>query len=962
MTVYENDKPKDENSLTKQSGALSNEDMAKKENSPEQSQADSASSEERGGLFKKSDDDYDPDDRRVFNPSDKFLPVSARLAMYVSGKFTKKNGIISAIIASVIAIVFFVFTIVQGPLQFIHFGKLLEKFHMSQNESFNEGRTAKLLYYGLKGGGVQNSRLSIKGNYAADKWEKRLVKETGMKPVYSKATGRMIGFELVDEDKALTTLLDSSETEKINTKKLERTAGNGAEIIKAGDTPDNVRPTDAEGNLLGKNTRFLDLSNVPFSDRRAVIRTLGKSTNSWRAANAIGDRLLIKRGGLNYHPFSGKKDKLDKKLDGRQTQKEIEEAEKAEKEEREKTISQGVDPLKDAVPGETEDSNGDGTADSSSPADVQASDESKKLLGDFKKGVFVKGAGSAAAVVGVMCMAKAYGDGIQEFRYTNNILPMMRMGGRVVSSGSQVMSGDDLSMASLSKESKYLYDSESKTSWSGAESIKAEQGQAGGTPMPAEADLGSLSKKPKLFRLLDSVPVLGTTCGAFDAVAGLPIIKNVSSIISSVTTAGIDAALSVGGTSSDQLLLSSMKAVSGKSVDPQAKGADFGNLANTGAFLMANDKASASGGVPLSTQQAYEIKKDQELDERQQHSTESLASRYLDIYSNDSLAGSTITSIPSFGSMFNKIATNPASAISSTLANFGNNKALAASTYDYGVPRYGFSMNEQQDRRFEDPYENAKVVEPQLEALNDKYSECFNMSVTVDESGTHLESDKATDPFKFSANTNCKDSSEMFLRYRFYLADTVNVTSLACYEGDEASCAEIGAGQGETKSAESTVGLVSGEDKELAQQLLDSSKFSAAPQYLSQIQAYAKGTTSCHINPTILQLLATAIDRGYSINVSSLNRKCTGVLTASGAASYHYADGGGHAVDIAIINGTPTTGRDTNAVKLIKDLAGGLPSGSGIGQSGCGRNLNLPKGVTEFSDACNHLHIQVPKK
>ena len=63
-----------------------------------------------------------------------------------------------------------------------------------------------------------------------------------------------------------------------------------------------------------------------------------------------------------------------------------------------------------------------------------------------------------------------------------------------------------------------------------------------------------------------------------------------------------------------------------------------------------------------------------------------------------------------------------------------------------------------------------------------------------------------------------------------------------------------------------------------------------------------------------------------------------------------------------MINGVATTGRDDNARKLLETIVKDLPKGSGIGQIQCGQGVQLPPGISEFNDSCNHLHIQVPKR
>jgi hypothetical protein len=154
--------------------------------------------------------------------------------------------------------------------------------------------------------------------------------------------------------------------------------------------------------------------------------------------------------------------------------------------------------------------------------------------------------------------------------------------------------------------------------------------------------------------------------------------------------------------------------------------------------------------------------------------------------------------------------------------------------------------------------------------------------------------------------------------------------------------------------------IASGEAKDLAKKILDSGKVTGESRYMEQIKKVAEGDDSCHVNETILGLIVT-ISEKYSIYISSLNRRCTGVLTESGEGSYHYRDGGGHALDIGSVDGLPSKGSTSKDLALLKYVIPLLPSGSGIGQQNCrSSRLSLPQGVTQFNDKCDHIHIQVP--
>jgi hypothetical protein len=157
--------------------------------------------------------------------------------------------------------------------------------------------------------------------------------------------------------------------------------------------------------------------------------------------------------------------------------------------------------------------------------------------------------------------------------------------------------------------------------------------------------------------------------------------------------------------------------------------------------------------------------------------------------------------------------------------------------------------------------------------------------------------------------------------------------------------------------------LPSGTAQTLAKQLLATGNFSADSRYKKQVTDIAAGTGTCNIDESVLSaLLYITKDLGKKIQVSSINRKCTGVITKSGSASYHYANGGGHAFDIAAVNGKGLTGRDPESIEIIKALAPKLPGGSGFGQIGCGPDVALPSGIKTFPDTCNHLHVQITYK
>ncbi|MEK7059357.1 MAG: hypothetical protein AAB971_01220 [Patescibacteria group bacterium] len=170
---------------------------------------------------------------------------------------------------------------------------------------------------------------------------------------------------------------------------------------------------------------------------------------------------------------------------------------------------------------------------------------------------------------------------------------------------------------------------------------------------------------------------------------------------------------------------------------------------------------------------------------------------------------------------------------------------------------------------------------------------------------------------------------------------------------------DLGEVPGETSGA-----TISGNDQELAKKLVDSGKLTDEDgRYMAQIKAYAKGNYSCHVNSAILKtLVGVVVQDSHSVKMSSLNRKCTGVLTASGTASFHYAEGGGHAIDVVEFDGKPVTGSGTATINFLESASKYLPKNTGYGQVlSCSSGFDIPDGSYAVPDTCNHQHIQVPK-
>ncbi|WP_223695356.1 hypothetical protein [Leifsonia poae] len=134
------------------------------------------------------------------------------------------------------------------------------------------------------------------------------------------------------------------------------------------------------------------------------------------------------------------------------------------------------------------------------------------------------------------------------------------------------------------------------------------------------------------------------------------------------------------------------------------------------------------------------------------------------------------------------------------------------------------------------------------------------------------------------------------------------------------------------------------------------------PDHIKEIRWIAQDKTvaDCGIDTRVLQTIVLAVRTFQSVGVSDINRRCTGQIEGAGTESAHYKNGGGHAVDFYMLNGTPLTGADGYSLRLIGMLDPIVPKGSRVGQ----KDVRAAAGVTiattnfgQIDDTGNHLHI-----
>ncbi len=721
----------------------------------------------------------------------------------LAGKMNHKKVIGGTAFGLLAAAIAFAAVVISGPSQFIHISELLQGFHFGNNQRFMADRDRNLITYmrNYIDGQQHRNNLGYSTNKLADRYEKRLA-DAGIKPIYEhngRSTGRIQSLEVSGETPQGKKLLREAERQGID----------------IGDAIDGKHTISVRGSGGTKEARTLIGGSID------ALEDMGK-VNS-----AMAKWLLKARANVNLHILRNTtREKGQDILDYYDARR------KARAEERAKGSADVDDSIK--VPDAEERAAPDGSK-SVDPAARQAAEEGADIvaevdalelvdsdfatkLAQIKNSMLLKGAGTAAAVVGVTCAVRSIGNEAENLQYAKVILPMIRIGMEFVSVGSQIKSGIDVNNEELGSLAADLYDvskdipDNARSFWS-AKSIQAEQGKPQtGADLEEALQPGQIEGQPIWLATLNEVPGLSTACGISDTISGLPVIKQVGDLTNTIVTYATAGTL-------DKLLELVLGVLAGDAEIANAKGAALGNIANYGTLLAANDSAISMGGTALSTAEVAELDHSRLAAEREELRGKSLYTRMFDLNEKGSLAAKTFLENPELAQPSSSVASAikmPFHALGSLVNSFSSflTPRLGAQEepYSYGVPEYGFSQADIDNPLYQDPFANADIVEPRLGYLNDTYGSCFGTTITVGSTGPKIETKETV---KYNATDKCKPQNvpeadkEIVTRYRFYIADVIAMATMKCYEINE-GCTELGF-EGSAPSSSSSTELVTGD-------------------------------------------------------------------------------------------------------------------------------------------------------
>jgi lysophospholipase L1-like esterase len=688
----------------------------------------------------------------------------------------------------------FGFFIFQGPLQFVHIAQLMEQFHFSAQEDQADDRFTKLARY-LKyrsSGEVEKTRLGAFQNKIADRVETKMNK-TGIKSSYTQVFGFGDGY-IIDPDK-----LAASEFEDLKGKTPAEIQNYFKETFNV-----DIKTKLPNGSAPPKGTFFLDSSGLGYFENGKLNKTMLKAAKYSKVSSSVGARVMGKRAGVNWHPMKKLDNKILKTAEARYLQW---------KKDRISDVKNGTqvgletkatpyDPNDDAVKQNADGVEGEAknTVNEGQQAGDKLSSGNTEAISEFKNRLSVRMTASATNASGTLCMARGIDQNSTEIKQKQVVLPLIRIGVLALSAGNMVMQGgDDVNMEQLGFLAAQLTGVDSsgkKTSWVQAQSIQKKLGNHPDGSMGKPDETLTTITKFSPFHFLNSGSLgngLATVCSApvQGAITVVQFFGGPASVLTSAVISEI-----VGG----PIMNTIAHWLAGNAVDPLPVGADFGSSVDYGNALAAAAQGTSRGGRELSKDESIKLATLQQQEWKEEFQHQSIAYKLFNPYDVNS----------AISTIIDKQSTNPSqnlTNVATSLFHFGNvfssmSAILTPKTYatdplyyDYGFSEIGFSIEEMNNLEVKNPYKNADDVVTKILPAHtdfiDRASKCFG--VTID-SGTYDITSFQTNMPKYddTHDASCIDKDVNWLKVRFYIFDTQNIESVACYEGEENACADVG--------------------------------------------------------------------------------------------------------------------------------------------------------------------------
>lgn len=770
-----------------------------------------------------------------------------------NGSWLKRQRGIAVLSGGVFSSIFAIWvagSFIAGPLQFLNFANSIRIPHFSATEHFTDSRLGKIMVYS-RTNTVGDTRLNAiertyKGKILAS------MEKAGFKPATPVTDTAASKLNFL-KDWEIDTSTKGSPFEGMSQEEVRNWAKTNL--------GDSSTVSEYKGKTYIKTDSFIKQVKTTYE----LNRVLGKS----RLTSAVRTRVLGKFFDFTLHPMHIADQKINSWFVNKTS-----DAFKKWQSNRETKIGSGASVVETVDSRSAKDATNatkDRPAqaiDGGSTDSIGGSKASQAIssLKDFATSKTGKIGGGALLGVGIICGAREVANGIGDFKLAQVYEPLIRTYMEAVSVAAQIAAGEDVDMTQLNYYAEKMVERDQNgkilNDTSMSKSIKANNGESGGI------DLDTNTKEAIKAGAIPTGlqwTVTGTTGSLVSALCGTTgqIIGGVLTIGSIFIGGGILTTL-IGAAAFGAGIHYATQWLQGQAVNIDATGAEYGSQADYGGALTGAAQAMQFAGNTLTSTQISELNQQTAEYQQQEFDSQSFIARLFNPVDTHSLTSQMIES--NVFDTKNTIASlqegllSPLSAIPNFFSNiFSGKKAFAAaSTYDYGIPVLGFSLEDQNDPIIAIPQENAQKVGELLDDPNQssqaqeyiaRAKRCYDVNIVKGTDGWDVMPTTAPDAFKSIyidkgyQDSDCNTSGAQdpnWLRIRAFIADTAVIESWACTEGDDASCAASGVGSaastGVTTTSSSTI------DTSTLTQASDTVACAAGTKDLGTQQGYSSGT------------------------------------------------------------------------------------------------------------------------
>jgi murein DD-endopeptidase MepM/ murein hydrolase activator NlpD len=822
-------------------------------------------------------------------------------------KVGKKQGIIGGFSGLLLGGVFFGLSFTAGPLSFIHMAELESHAHNASQKNQSDDRFAHDIRYlrRVSKGNIYKTRMGPLGNFVATQYTKALAKQ-GINLTYDKDGNAKYAFDPAHEnwkDKSPLQIQDELRAkgnpatvveETINGKKMSVINISGAE----NDSSTRIRrllDIDRSNIIKGLSNEAGFGRSISYIGNRVLKPQAGVTFNPFNRARDKIYEGIAKKIANPKDAETAQEAEFNKEgqayANGGEAAEQVtlDNAENA-KDDPKATEAGNVATATDAGNQLSSDAN-------AAKTDIQngAPDQTDKAAAKVKSSIG-KIAGKVAGGIGIACVLKGIDSNSAKINQAEVVVPLIRIGAEMESVGSKVKyGGTDVSSTMLKQYSKKLYDPATKSLWTDAAPVRALEGENPADGMPVPPTIANITKGTPFF-FLNEPPFntfLDPICGVVEGFFKIPV-------LGTVTNWALAAANPIQYVAFGEGVKIIARWVSAVPIDLTVKGADFGSYVDYGVKLGANQAFITNGAKKLSSTEAKKLAEANNAIDQQEFNSRSLAYRlfntsdYRSLISRivDKQTPSPTENIARIGGSLTNIGKLFASDLSSVLFHAASADSTTDVTstpqdYNYNLPTYGFSDAELSSPLVDDPFQNANdvadILTQNAAAVKDnphyipnyvaQADRCFKVQLTqvadpnnqgqmiwdtnatqddtkVQFYGKDYQSDStsamcAGDTTDASGNITITDQA--WFKLRFFIFDTANTKSAACYGGDAQSCTDVGFDSGSTSAAASSGSLGISPDGFVFPAKTTKTKIKAGSDYNGQNLAWCyTSQTNCH--------------------------------------------------------------------------------------------------------------------